>query len=77
MLGLGIDAYSECFGLPLFRQETSARSIETNLAYGETNGDEVEDLVALLQQVKSQLPDVQAVCSGAVGIGQKYSLKFC
>jgi diphthine-ammonia ligase len=60
-------AYSACMGLPLFRRRISGSSAVTDLSYQPTDGDEVEDLHALLAYVKETLPGgVQAVCSGAI-----------
>ena len=36
------------------------------LAYAETSGDEVEDLYRLLAHAKAELPELQAVASGAI-----------
>lgn len=54
------------FGCPLIVHETNADAKCTSLHYAPVVGDEVEDLVFLLQKVKSTVPDVQAVCSGAL-----------
>jgi diphthine-ammonia ligase len=36
------------------------------LAYSQCEGDEVEDLYVLLAYAKQQMPDIQAVASGAI-----------
>ncbi|CAN8061612.1 unnamed protein product [Agarophyton chilense] len=53
-------------GLPLFTRATRAHAKQQKLFYTPTDHDEVEDLVALLQTVKRECPQVQAVCSGAL-----------
>lgn len=52
--------------LPLFTRKTNANAIESDLFYIPTEMDEVEDLVALLQEVKREHPEIEAVCSGAL-----------
>lgn len=57
---------ADALGLPLFTRTTNACAVRTTLAYAPQKGDEVEDLVALLNDVKMKIPDVQAVCAGAL-----------
>jgi diphthine-ammonia ligase len=55
------------FFAPLFRSIfPGGSSVSTGLAYERTEGDEVEDLYQLLLSVKTALPEVTAVCSGAI-----------
>jgi diphthine-ammonia ligase len=61
-----IAAYATCMGLPLFRRRIRGKSKSQGLQYSATEGDEVEDLQALLAAVRERLPDVQAVSSGAI-----------
>lgn len=57
---------ASAFGCPLVTRETQAYAKCTRLNYTPVDGDEVEDLVALLRDVKRDFPNVQAVCSGAL-----------
>lgn len=67
-----VEAYGELTGLPLFRRRIEGASRHTELAYevgdasGATDGDEVEDLRALLAGVVAAMPSVKAVTSGAI-----------
>eukprot|EP00740_Mantoniella_antarctica_P002777 CAMPEP_0181365862 /NCGR_PEP_ID=MMETSP1106-20121128/10341_1 /TAXON_ID=81844 /ORGANISM="Mantoniella antarctica, Strain SL-175" /LENGTH=654 /DNA_ID=CAMNT_0023481061 /DNA_START=513 /DNA_END=2474 /DNA_ORIENTATION=+ len=65
-----VAAYGELTGLPLFRRRIAGTSQHTQLAYpvGEAavEGDEVEDLRALLAAVVAATPSVRAVTSGAI-----------
>ena len=63
-----IQAYADCMGgLPLHRRAIKlGASKNLDMVYEETAGDEVEDLFALLQEVKRKQPEVEAVSSGAV-----------
>lgn len=61
-----IDLYSDCLGLPLYRQSLTGSSINTNADYSKTLNDEVEDLYTLLSRAKADFPDLQAVASGAI-----------
>ena len=61
-----VAAYAQCMDLPLFRRKIIGASKDQRLVYEDTEGDEVEDLVALLAFVKMQIPGVQAVSSGAI-----------
>jgi len=61
-----IDCLAECMGVPLVRAPMSGHSGHQGLHYTPTEGDEVEDLRALLARVQAQFPEVQAVASGAV-----------
>ena len=51
--------------LPLYRGVTSGRSKGRGLHYTPQEGDEVEDLYVLLQQVQAA-EDVEGVASGAI-----------
>lgn len=49
----GIGMFAAAMDLPLFRREIEGSSVSTaSIDYCETEGDEVEDLFALLKQVK-------------------------
>ncbi|KAJ3330203.1 ATP binding domain 4 [Blyttiomyces sp. JEL0837] len=61
-----IDQFSACMDLPLFRREISGSSVAIAADYVVTSNDEVEDLLALLSDVKAAIPDVQAVSVGAI-----------
>ncbi|KAJ3185334.1 ATP binding domain 4 [Gaertneriomyces sp. JEL0708] len=61
-----IDFYGECMELPLFRREIVGSSIAKDADYTVTLQDEVEDLYQLLREVKEEMPEVQAVASGAI-----------
>ena len=56
-----------CMGVPLFRRAITGGSLNQDLQYRRSAGDEVEDLRALLEAVKRGVPGgVDAVCSGAI-----------
>lgn len=65
-----VETYSKCMGLPIYRMPISkAVSIASeDLEYTEVTDElnEVEVLYALLFKVKSDFPELQAVCSGAI-----------
>jgi diphthine-ammonia ligase len=62
-----IPLIAQCLELPLYRKALKGTSLNQNLQYAPSqSSDEVEDLLALLQEVKSKHPDVQAVSSGAI-----------
>ena len=52
--------------LPLIRQYTQGKSINSNLQYEHAFNDEVEDLYLLLKKVITLYPDVKGVSSGAI-----------
>uniref|UniRef100_A0ACD5Z9R9 Uncharacterized protein n=1 Tax=Avena sativa TaxID=4498 RepID=A0ACD5Z9R9_AVESA len=58
--------YAKCMGLPLFRRRISGSTRDHALKYRVTTGDEVEDMFALLSEVKRRIPSVGAVSSGAI-----------
>uniref|UniRef100_A0ACD5YW18 Uncharacterized protein n=1 Tax=Avena sativa TaxID=4498 RepID=A0ACD5YW18_AVESA len=58
--------YAKCMGLPLFRRRISGSTRDHALKYSVTTGDEVEDMFALLSEVKRRIPSVGAVSSGAI-----------
>jgi diphthine-ammonia ligase len=63
----GICAIAECMDLPLFRAPIrAATSLNQELEYRTTEGDEVEELFRLLAHVKAAMPEVDAVASGAI-----------
>lgn len=57
---------AEALDIPLFSRRTCAVAKARDLAYAPVSGDEVEDLVDLLRDVKKAMPNVQAVCAGAL-----------
>lgn len=59
-------SYAECMGLPLFRRRIKGSTRHQDLGYKVTPGDEVEDMFILLNEVKRQIPSVDAVSSGAI-----------
>ncbi|CDF37454.1 unnamed protein product [Chondrus crispus] len=61
-----VRALADALALPLCVARTSAQALATDMAYTPTPGDEVEDLVRLLRDVKSEHLGVQAVCAGAL-----------
>lgn len=61
-----IVTYAQCMGLPLLRRRIRGTSRHQELKYTETHGDEVEDLMILLSEVKKQFPSIQGVSSGAI-----------
>ncbi|CAH7688212.1 meiotically up-regulated gene 71 protein [Phakopsora pachyrhizi] len=70
----GIQLISEALELPLYRRTISGTPIELSLVYGSrtydhsfaVDGDETEDLLMLLSQVKSFHPEIDAVSVGAI-----------
>ena len=48
----GVALYAEAMNLPLYTGTTHGRTRQTTMAYREEEGDEVEDLMHLLQLVK-------------------------
>jgi diphthine-ammonia ligase len=62
-----IPTLAETLRLPLYTRETSAAARVTTLSYAPIAADdEVEDLRALLRDVKAAHPEVEAVCAGAL-----------
>ncbi len=62
-----VDAYAACMDLPLFVRRIRGTSINCSKVYdGTTEGDEVEDLRALLTYAKSRMPEIEAVSCGAI-----------
>lgn len=62
-----IDRYQECFDdIPLYRHAIKGNSANIQLEYSPTKQDEIEDLHELLQKVKSDHPDLEAVSCGAI-----------
>ncbi|KAM0854790.1 hypothetical protein ACQ4PT_050182 [Festuca glaucescens] len=58
--------YAKCMRLPLFRRRISGSTRDHALKYSVTPGDEVEDMFALLSEVKRRIPSIGAVSSGAI-----------
>ncbi|KAF0700610.1 Aste57867_8877 [Aphanomyces stellatus] len=61
-----VESIAECMELPWVTHTLAGGSLSTEMGYDTTEGDEVEDLFRLLQQVKQQFPDVEAVSTGAI-----------
>ncbi|KAJ3043214.1 ATP binding domain 4 [Rhizophlyctis rosea] len=61
-----IGFYADCMALPLFRRAINGSSAAQGADYVPTVGDEVEDLFLLLSEVKSQIPSIEAVATGAI-----------
>ena len=61
-----VGAYAECMGLPLYRRRIVGSAHSHGMQYQKTDGDEVEDLYALLAYVKAMEPGIEAVSSGAI-----------
>jgi uncharacterized protein (TIGR00290 family) len=61
-----IELIAESMGLPLLRREIKGGSKSVGMGYDTTDGDEVEDLLLLLQDVQAAYPDVEGVSVGAI-----------
>jgi uncharacterized protein (TIGR00290 family) len=61
-----VQAIADAMRVPLFRRQLAGSAVTTDLVYTRTLDDEVEDLYQLLLQVKTAIPDVTAVSSGAI-----------
>lgn len=59
-------SYAKCMGVPLFRRRIQGSTRHHHLSYSTTPGDEVEDMLILLNEVKQRIPSVTAVSSGAI-----------
>ena len=70
-------AMAECLGVPVIQGRVHGTPLHQGLAYAATHGDEVEDLLFLLQDVQRRFPEVQAVCSGAILSSEFALLFFC
>jgi len=57
---------ARCLDVPLYSTGLKGSSVRTALQYERTGGDEVEDMFALLAQVKADFPNLAAVSSGAI-----------
>jgi diphthine-ammonia ligase len=57
---------AEAMELPLFRRTIAGASVNVEGSYTPTSGDEVEDLLALLEDVRQAHPGVQGVSVGAI-----------
>ncbi|CAL4075709.1 unnamed protein product, partial [Meganyctiphanes norvegica] len=62
---MGVAMYAEAVGVPLYRRVIQGTSVNITSSYSPTQGDEVEDLYALLKEVKDEC-NVEAVSVGAV-----------
>ncbi|KNC47982.1 ATP-binding domain-containing protein 4 [Thecamonas trahens ATCC 50062] len=61
-----IAAYADALDVPLFRRGIAGSSANKDKVYRPTEGDEVEDLRALLLEVKAAVPEADAIASGAI-----------
>ncbi|CAM6112575.1 unnamed protein product [Calypogeia fissa] len=61
-----VAAFAQCMGLPLFRRRIQGSPRAKDLRYIATEGDEVEDLEILLRAVKSRIPGLGGVSTGAI-----------
>eukprot|EP00053_Salpingoeca_punica_P019891 m.204166 g.204166 ORF g.204166 m.204166 type:complete len:721 (-) comp17743_c0_seq3:4374-6536(-) len=61
-----IELIAQAMQLPLFRRAVSGTAVSQGKAYAATPGDEVEDLLELLQAVRAAHPDVGGVAVGAI-----------
>ncbi|XP_075485034.1 diphthine--ammonia ligase isoform X1 [Primulina tabacum] len=59
-------SYAQCMGIPLFRRRIQGSSRNQGLNYSRTLGDEVEDMLIILKEVKRRIPSISAVSSGAI-----------
>jgi len=56
----GISLYAEALGLPLFRRFIQGNALMQQKQYSPVDGDEVEDLYLLLQEVKASFQNSRA-----------------
>ena len=56
-------ALAECLELPLFRAPITGDAVDQRLIYERTDGDEVEDLLRLLEAARAEV-EFEAVCCG-------------
>ncbi|KAF2480520.1 hypothetical protein BDY17DRAFT_194162 [Neohortaea acidophila] len=62
-----VPRYAEALGLPLYRQEIGGSAVNADKCYGFiAENDETEALIPLLQKVKDNHPEVNAVSTGAI-----------
>ncbi|KAL0208184.1 hypothetical protein P9112_010771 [Eukaryota sp. TZLM1-RC] len=61
-----LSALADCMGVPFISKPLIGSSINTEMNYTTTGGDEVEDLFQLLSTVKDRYPDVEGVSAGAL-----------
>ncbi|PHJ26074.1 atp-binding domain-containing protein [Cystoisospora suis] len=62
-----VEEIAKCLQVPLVVATVKGKPLATStLNYDQTEGDEVEDLADLLQQVKKQFPSVSGVSAGAI-----------
>ncbi|ETV91095.1 hypothetical protein, variant [Aphanomyces invadans] len=61
-----VEHIATCMDVPWVSHTLEGKSVSTEMGYDTTEGDEVEDLLLLLQQVQQKFPDVDAVSSGAI-----------
>lgn len=62
----GIKAMAAAMKLPLYRKEIKGKPLNTQAHYNPQEGDEVEDLFALLSTVKQQNPDIQGLFTKSI-----------
>eukprot|EP01104_Vermistella_antarctica_P013480 TRINITY_DN407_c0_g1_i3.p1 TRINITY_DN407_c0_g1~~TRINITY_DN407_c0_g1_i3.p1 ORF type:complete len:726 (+),score=151.32 TRINITY_DN407_c0_g1_i3:27-2180(+) len=61
-----LSAYSECMGVPLYREPIRGTAVQQDLHYTVDAEDEVESTFRLLGRIKIAHPDIKAVSSGAI-----------
>lgn len=61
-----VPALSQALQKPLITSPLTGKSLNQEMVYAKTEGDEIEDLWELLTGVKYRYPEVEAVVSGAV-----------
>ncbi|BFZ55943.1 hypothetical protein PYCC9005_002984 [Savitreella phatthalungensis] len=58
--------YSEALQLPLYRHHLTGTNVSQAMHYTRSLGDETENLFALLKEVLSEHPDIEAISVGAI-----------
>lgn len=61
-----VESIARCLGKPLLQRRLRGGSRNTALEYCPTEGDEVEDLTALVAEARAAFPAARALCSGAI-----------
>lgn len=61
-----VPGVADCLGVPLVRRPIRGTASCRDLNYSAQEGDEVEDLYLLLEEVRASYPEVEAVSSGAI-----------
>jgi len=61
-----IEYYAEAVGIPLFRRGIKGKPLNQDMEYQENEGDEVEDLLLLLKEIKDSGVDFSGISVGAI-----------